>query len=212
MRARTGSLTSCVGASALLHGALTLLTPRVPEARHHAPQACELRLEVLAPAVTLRPSESAAAQVASPGPGAPTRRRRTTRAPRTAPAEPTVSEAATSVPLDAPSQGGGTGAPAHGERGSAGPQLGWSAPVPLASNVPPHYPRIARASGVEGEVIVRLLVLADGTVGDVQIVQGLELFQEEVARTVGKWQYRPATRDGVPVASAWVVRVPFSLH
>jgi TonB family protein len=55
--------------------------------------------------------------------------------------------------------------------------------------------------GEEGAVGVRALILADGTVGRVEITtsSGSSVLDRAAATAVGRWLFAPATRDGVPI-------------
>jgi TonB family protein len=69
----------------------------------------------------------------------------------------------------------------------------WADPDVLPWQVP---------SGVAGKVIVEITIDADGSVIDAQILQPLgHGIDEKVLAAVTKWRFRPATRDGVPIAS-----------
>jgi len=80
--------------------------------------------------------------------------------------------------------------------------------------VPPIYPYRAREQGIEGKVLVQLLVNADGSVGQV-IIQDARpkgVFEEAVLRTLPTWKFNPGKVEGVPV-TAWVVTtVNFELN
>lgn len=72
--------------------------------------------------------------------------------------------------------------------------------------VPPAYPYRAREQGIEGVVQVKLLVLSDGSVGQV-IVLGARpegIFEEAVRKAVPRWKFKPGKIDGESV-TAWVV-------
>lgn len=66
-------------------------------------------------------------------------------------------------------------------------------------------PAISRAeipAGVEGNVIVEITIDAQGTVIATRIVQGLgHGIEEKVVTAVRNWRFRPATIDGVAIAS-----------
>lgn len=83
---------------------------------------------------------------------------------------------------------------------------GVSTPVPLPeSRVEPALPERATVAGVEGEVTLQLLVLTDGTVGEVRVLrvdpEGWG-FGEAAVEAVGQWLFEPARRDDEPV-DAW---------
>jgi protein TonB len=78
-------------------------------------------------------------------------------------------------------------------------------PQPVVKT-PPVYPFKAREQGIEGVVQVKILVRADGSVGEVQIMAARPegLFEDSVLRTVPKWRFRAGTIEGKAV-TAWVV-------
>jgi protein TonB len=78
-------------------------------------------------------------------------------------------------------------------------------PQPVVKT-PPVYPFKAREQGIEGVVQVKILVRADGTVGEVQILAARPegLFEETTLKTVPQWRFRPGTIEGKAV-TAWVV-------
>ena len=61
------------------------------------------------------------------------------------------------------------------------------------------YPDAARAHGLEGMVVVRYTVLADGRVSDAQIIsaQPEGVFDEAALMAVRGWRFRPGRRKGV---------------
>lgn len=91
---------------------------------------------------------------------------------------------------------------------------GVSMPVLIASSrVDPVYPRLARQAGIEGRVILEVVVLNDGTVGELRVLgsPGEKLgFDEAAMKAVRQWRYMPATQDGRPVTVLLTVVVEFS--
>lgn len=85
-------------------------------------------------------------------------------------------------------------------------------PKPLKSNPVPQYPQQARAAGKTATVILKVVVLADGTVADVQVMRGEEPFSSEAVKTVKRWRYEPAVYKGQPITVYRVVRIPFKLR
>jgi protein TonB len=90
------------------------------------------------------------------------------------------------------------------------------APVSIAStHTTPPYPVPARRAGMEGNVTLRLTVLADGHVGqaEVAVSSGHALLDEAAqAWIVGHWAYKPALKDGAPAVSHATALVTFSLE
>jgi len=80
-------------------------------------------------------------------------------------------------------------------------------------NPPPRYPRLSRRLLEEGEVILVLWVLADGTVSEVEIEasSGYPRLDKAALKAVRKWRYTPATRDGEAIAYRYQQSVQFSM-
>jgi TonB family protein len=77
----------------------------------------------------------------------------------------------------------------------------------------PAYPEVARHNGWEGTVTLRLELLADGTVGDVQVGRSsghdvLDTAAQEAAKT---WKHVPATQAGAPVTRWAEMSLTFKL-
>lgn len=70
------------------------------------------------------------------------------------------------------------------------------------------YPEIARQSGIEGRVVAKVLVGADGSVIKVGGISGPEVFRDEVSDKVMNLRFNPAIQGGQTV-KCWV-SVPFS--
>jgi periplasmic protein TonB len=70
------------------------------------------------------------------------------------------------------------------------------------------YPEIARQSGTEGKVTVKVLVGPDGSVVQIGGFSGPDVFRDEVSSKVMSLQFTPALQQGAPVR-CWV-SVPFS--
>ena len=81
---------------------------------------------------------------------------------------------------------------------------------PLTSNPTPDYPAAALNAGVEGDVIVRLQVDANGRVSHASVVGhegGVDPALDQAAiAALQHWRFQPAMRDGRAINS--VVQVP----
>lgn len=77
----------------------------------------------------------------------------------------------------------------------------------------PDYPGAMIRQGMEGTVTVRVSISAEGRVTDIaRIAASDESFWLATQRhALRKWRFRPATRDGVAVASSKVLTVRFTL-
>ena len=75
-------------------------------------------------------------------------------------------------------------------------------------NPSPPYPRLARRRGYEGSVILEVMVLRDGTVGDLRVStsSGYELLDRAAVASVRKWLFEPG-KQGDQKVDTWV-RVP----
>ncbi len=82
---------------------------------------------------------------------------------------------------------------------------------PLSGNTVPEYPADARAAGLEGDVFLKIVINADGTVGDIEVKKGEEPFVSAAIAAVKTWKYSPAQVDGQPVTAYRVIKVPFRL-
>ena len=60
-------------------------------------------------------------------------------------------------------------------------------------------------------MILKLVIFADGTVGDVSVVEGEEPFVSAAKAVVTSWRYEPARLNGRPIAVFREVRIPFKL-
>ena len=84
-------------------------------------------------------------------------------------------------------------------------------PRPEAGNRPPEFPEAARARGLEGDVILKIVVLPSGAVGDVAVLRGGEPFASAARDAVKSWRYVPAMLEGRPIGVYKIVKVPFRL-
>lgn len=78
----------------------------------------------------------------------------------------------------------------------------------------PPYPRLAIQRGLEGVVLLRILVDTDGRPLEVAIEQGSghAVLDREALRHVQRhWTFRPALRDGQPVQAVGIVPIDFRI-
>jgi periplasmic protein TonB len=105
-----------------------------------------------------------------------------------------------------PGSGGGTGG------GPYRPGSGITAPG-LLREVRPDYTEEARRRGIEGDVVLELVVRADGSVGTVKVLRGLGSgLDQRAADAVRQWRFSPARRFGTPVDVMVEVAVEFKLR
>ena len=82
-----------------------------------------------------------------------------------------------------------------------------------ASNRPPVQPARSLRNGEQGKVILRVMVQADGSAGEVQVrtSSGFPLLDEAARSAVQTWRFNPATSDGKPIAEWYLVPIIFKL-
>jgi protein TonB len=71
------------------------------------------------------------------------------------------------------------------------------------SRVRPEYPEELRRRGIEGTVMVQVLVATDGLVEDVRIVKSIPDLDPYAVAAAREWKFKPALAGGKPVAT-WV--------
>jgi len=77
---------------------------------------------------------------------------------------------------------------------------GVSAPV-ITSQEQPRYTNAASKAGIDGSVTISLVVGDDGVPRDLRIVRSLDSgLDQNALDAVRKWRFRPAQKDGQPVA------------
>lgn len=86
-------------------------------------------------------------------------------------------------------------------------------PPSLQREVQPLYTEDARRRGIEGDVLLEVVVRSNGAVGDVRIVRGLGGgLDERAVAAVRQWLFAPARRHGTPVDVLVEVAVEFRLR
>jgi len=81
----------------------------------------------------------------------------------------------------------------------------------LIESVSPVYPSQARRSHVEGTVVLTAVIMEDGTVRDVKVVEGPATLAQSAVDAVKQRRYQPFELDGKPVKNEIRIRVDFKL-
>ena len=82
-------------------------------------------------------------------------------------------------------------------------------PVPL-HKVDPKYPPDLLKEHVQGEVILYGVIREDGSVDSIQLVRGIDpQLNANSISAFSQWKFRPATKDGQPIALEAIVHIPF---
>jgi TonB family protein len=99
-----------------------------------------------------------------------------------------------------------------GSEGAA-PKGGWfSQPPILITQIAPIYPLSARASRLEGVVVIHALIDKEGRVKRADILNGDPLLAQAALDAVRQWRYKPSTLGGAPAEAETTARVVFALH
>ena len=97
------------------------------------------------------------------------------------------------------------------EHGPAGEPAGIRPPSPLRK-VDPKYIASAVSERVEGTVRLFATIGKDGHVADISLVKHLdERLDQSATEALGKWQFEPASRGGIPVEVDAIFEIPFRL-
>jgi TonB family protein len=86
-----------------------------------------------------------------------------------------------------------------------------SGPLPL-KKVDPKYPPTAIVERVQGEVVLYAVIRRDGSVGNIQLVRGIDRqLDANAISALGQWKFRPASKQGAAVELEAIVHIPFRL-
>ena len=75
----------------------------------------------------------------------------------------------------------------------------------------PVYPEEAKKKRIEGKVTLKVVVNVDGSVSDVSVLEGPEIFHQAAIDAALHWQFRPAEHNGKVVPVWMVMTIEFSL-
>jgi len=83
--------------------------------------------------------------------------------------------------------------------------------APVATQeVDPGYPLELMRQNVQGTVILSAVIHSDGSVRDIRVLRGVDdRLDQYASAALSRWRFRPATRNGDPVALQTVVMIPF---
>lgn len=104
-----------------------------------------------------------------------------------------------------PGRGGGFGG------GDYAPGAWDIEPVLIYQPKEPLYPPVAREKMIQGEVILEVLVLRDGSTSVVGVLKSLPYCVEAAKENAKLWRWKPAMKDGKPVDAFGIITVKFDL-
>jgi protein TonB len=74
----------------------------------------------------------------------------------------------------------------------------------------PGYPLELMRQNVHGTVILSAVINADGSVGEVRVLNSIDdRLDEYASNALSRWRFLPALKNGNPVALQAVVMIPF---
>jgi TonB family protein len=79
----------------------------------------------------------------------------------------------------------------------------------------PQYTKEAMAAGIQGTVMMSLVVRSDGTVGPVEVTRSLDKtygLDESAVAAARQWRFEPGRKDGKPVAVEVTLELTFTLR
>lgn len=85
----------------------------------------------------------------------------------------------------------------------------------VLKEVKPQYTAEAMRAKVQGVVLLRCVVMPDGTVGRVEVVRSLDSvfgLDQEAIKAARQWRFAPGTRLGEPVAVRITIELAFTLR
>ena len=88
-------------------------------------------------------------------------------------------------------------------------------PPRLIKEIKPQYSAAAREAKIQGVIGMEVVVETDGTVGEVRVTRSLDKMlglDDEAVRTVKKWRFEPAKKDGVAVPVVVEIEMTFTLR
>ena len=80
-----------------------------------------------------------------------------------------------------------------------------------AKSVAPHYPKDAREQGIQGSVVLSVIISKDGDVRDVKLSSGHPALAQAAIDAVKQWRYKPYLLNGQAVEVDTQVQVNFTL-
>jgi TonB family protein len=112
---------------------------------------------------------------------------------------------------------GSTGAPEPNSQPAA---TAAAKPIPIPADViaasilshpAPVYPPRARATHVQGEVVLHAIIDKEGKISPVQVLSGDGLLSPAAVDAVRQWRYKPILVDGEPIEVDTTITITFSL-
>jgi protein TonB len=222
---KSGSSFVAIAATLLLHAALVAaVVAGLSAHQNNPPEPLPIAVQLLAPPPENQPAEPLPAAPSPPPAGESSQPKRVVKPKPVAKPRDAPQAKEPDAPLESkPAQPDTSAQPALPAQAAPAPPAPPAPPVKTgvsipasyaASNREPTYPALSRRYEEQGTVVLRVLVKADGTAGEVQLKSssGYPLLDKSAISTVQTWRFHPATSDGKPVAEWYQVSIPFKLR
>jgi len=82
----------------------------------------------------------------------------------------------------------------------------------LVNKVQPVYPPLARQTRISGTVRLHAIISKDGSVKELEVLNGHPLLVQSALDAVRQWRYRPTLLNNEPVEVDTTIDVIFSLN
>jgi len=81
------------------------------------------------------------------------------------------------------------------------------------NNPKPKYPAASRRLGEQGKVLLEVLILTDGTVGEIGVKRssGYPRLDQAALEAVRRWHFQPARRGTTPIAFRYELTLDFTI-
>ncbi len=98
----------------------------------------------------------------------------------------------------------------HGSSNSDAPPADELSQPMATRKVDPKYPLQLMRENVSGTVILYAVIHADGTVGSVRVLRGVDdRIDQFASQAIAQWQFQPATKNGAAVDVEATFQIPF---
>lgn len=85
-------------------------------------------------------------------------------------------------------------------------------PVPVKTP-PPTYPLELKREGISGLVAVKVVIDVNGTISEATVSKSTDpRFDAAAIEAVKKWKFKPAQKDGAPVAIKMIIPIQFQVN
>lgn len=99
----------------------------------------------------------------------------------------------------------------NGGEGTAPKGGGFPHPVAILSRMEPHYPEEAKKKGIQGDVVLKLLIDRQGQIKRITTVSGDPSLVDAANEAVHLWRFTPGRMGALPLEMETIVTVEFRL-